>query len=115
MRLATLAEYTSDPSALRSADFILVAVPTPVDAAHIPDFRPLIGPVPGIAGLHLVAGFSGMGFKISPAVGLVVSELLLDGRASSVDIAAFAPDRFSRGGFIKAEWEYGDEEPSAYT
>ena len=40
MRLATHAEYTSDPSALRGADFILVAVPTPVDDAHIPDFRP---------------------------------------------------------------------------
>ena len=32
------AEYTSDASALREADFVLVAVPTPVDEAHIPDF-----------------------------------------------------------------------------
>ena len=43
MALATLAEYTSDPALLREADFILVAVPTPVDEAHIPDFGPLIG------------------------------------------------------------------------
>ena len=28
---------------LAEADFIIVAVPTPVDDAHIPDFRPLIG------------------------------------------------------------------------
>ncbi|MEP6994954.1 MAG: FAD-binding oxidoreductase [Acidobacteriota bacterium] len=80
-----------------------------------PDWRPLIGEVPGTSGLFLVAGFSGMGFKISPAVGLVVSELLLDGRASSVDIRDFAPDRFARGISIKAPWEYGDEEPTAYT
>jgi UDP-N-acetyl-D-galactosamine dehydrogenase len=40
-RLAVHAEYTSDASMLREADFVLVAVPTPVDAAHIPDFRPL--------------------------------------------------------------------------
>ncbi len=82
-----------------------------------PDFRPLIGEVPGTAGLYVAAGFSGMGFKISPAVGLVVSELLLDGRAKTVDITAFAPDRFARGGAgaIQAPWEYGDEEPSAYT
>ena len=40
-RLAVHAEYTSDASLLREADFILVAVPTPVDAAHIPDFGPL--------------------------------------------------------------------------
>ena len=43
MALATHAEYTSDPAALREADFILIAVPTPVDTAHIPDFGPLIG------------------------------------------------------------------------
>jgi UDP-N-acetyl-D-glucosamine/UDP-N-acetyl-D-galactosamine dehydrogenase len=34
---------TTDPSDLRRADFIVVAVPTPVDVAHIPDFAPLIG------------------------------------------------------------------------
>ncbi len=34
-------EYTSDPRLLSEADFILVAVPTPVDAAHNPDFAPL--------------------------------------------------------------------------
>ena len=69
-----------------------------------------------MAGLYVAAGFSGMGFKISPAVGLTVSELLLDGRASTVDISVFAPDRFARGGPIAAQWEYGDEEqPQAYT
>jgi UDP-N-acetyl-D-galactosamine dehydrogenase len=43
MALAVHAEYTSDPARLAAADFVLVAVPTPVDEAHIPDFRPLIG------------------------------------------------------------------------
>ncbi|MGH6623279.1 MAG: nucleotide sugar dehydrogenase, partial [Burkholderiaceae bacterium] len=43
MALATHAEYTSDPALLREADFILIAVPTPVDQAHIPDFGPLVG------------------------------------------------------------------------
>src|SRR5205085_3721347 len=33
----------SDPAALREADFVVVAVPTPVDEAHIPDFGPLAG------------------------------------------------------------------------
>lgn len=80
-----------------------------------PDFRPLIGATPGVGGLYVVCGFSGMGFKISPAIGLVVSELLLDGRAKAVDISAFDPERFAKGRAIKAEWEYGDEEPAAYT
>ena len=80
-----------------------------------PDFRPLIGPTPGVEGLFVVCGFSGMGFKISPAVGLCVAERLLDGGASTVDISAFDPARFARGEPIHAEWEYGDEEPAAYT
>ena len=34
---------TTDATALKEADFIIVAVPTPVDEAHIPDFSPLVG------------------------------------------------------------------------
>jgi UDP-N-acetyl-D-galactosamine dehydrogenase len=40
---ATKLEVTTNPRALREADFIIVAVPTPVDKAHNPDFGPLIG------------------------------------------------------------------------
>ncbi len=43
MQASSQAEYTADPSLLAQADIIVVAVPTPVDSAHIPDFRPLIG------------------------------------------------------------------------
>ena len=43
MRASPHAVYTGDPSMLAEADMIVVAVPTPVDNAHIPDFRPLIG------------------------------------------------------------------------
>ncbi len=34
---------TTDASMLKEADFIIVAVPTPVDEAHQPDFGPLLG------------------------------------------------------------------------
>ena len=43
MRAAEYAEYHTDPACLAEADVIIVAVPTPVDAAHNPDFGPLIG------------------------------------------------------------------------
>jgi len=43
MRASPQAVYTADPTLLAEADIIVVAVPTPVDNAHIPDFRPLIG------------------------------------------------------------------------
>jgi hypothetical protein len=50
-----------------------------------------------------------MGFKISPAVGLVISELLLDGKGHTIDIGPFGPDRFTQGRPIKAEYEYVDD------
>jgi sarcosine oxidase, subunit beta len=74
-----------------------------------PDARPLLGEIPGIGGLYVCAGFSGMGFKISPAIGIVMSELLLDGRAGSVDITSFRPSRFAEGKPIRAEFEYQDD------
>jgi sarcosine oxidase subunit beta len=74
-----------------------------------PDSRPLLGEIPGIRGLFVCAGFSGMGFKISPAIGLVMSELVLDGKASSVDIGPFRPSRFAENAPIKAEYEYVDD------
>ena len=42
LRAATQLTCHTDPEVLREADFIVVAVPTPVDEAHQPDFTPLI-------------------------------------------------------------------------
>jgi UDP-N-acetyl-D-galactosamine dehydrogenase len=42
-KAASKLQVTTNPTALREADFIIVAVPTPVDEAHNPDFGPLIG------------------------------------------------------------------------
>jgi UDP-N-acetyl-D-galactosamine dehydrogenase len=55
MRASTYAEYTSNPELLREADIIVVAVPTPVDNAHIPDFGPLIA-ASSVAGRHMKKG-----------------------------------------------------------
>ena len=43
LKAATLLEVTTDASLLAEADFVVVAVPTPVDQAHQPDFSPLVG------------------------------------------------------------------------
>ncbi|MCK6423479.1 MAG: nucleotide sugar dehydrogenase [Burkholderiaceae bacterium] len=43
LKAASLLYPTTDASALKEADFVVVAVPTPVDEAHIPDFSPLVG------------------------------------------------------------------------
>ncbi|MBP6901684.1 MAG: nucleotide sugar dehydrogenase [Burkholderiaceae bacterium] len=55
MASATHAVYTADGALLAEADIIIVAVPTPVDEAHIPDFRPLVGASTS-AGKHMKRG-----------------------------------------------------------
>ena len=49
------AVYTADASLLAEADIIVVAVPTPVDNAHIPDFRPLVSASASV-GRHMKPG-----------------------------------------------------------
>jgi sarcosine oxidase subunit beta len=61
-----------------------------------PDQHPLLGQA-GPEGFYLQCGLSGTGFKIAPAVGLCMSELILDGEAKSVDISIYRPMRFAEG------------------
>jgi glycine/D-amino acid oxidase-like deaminating enzyme len=74
-----------------------------------PDARPMLGEVPGRPGLVVAAGFSGMGFKISPAVGEALAELIVAGAASRVDLAAFRPGRFAEGAPIRPQLAYSDD------
>jgi sarcosine oxidase subunit beta len=64
-----------------------------------PDWNPVIAPVGGINGLILCAGFAGHGFKISPAVGDLVADLVLEGDSTDPDIPAsdFRLERFAEG------------------
>jgi sarcosine oxidase subunit beta len=71
-----------------------------------PDSRAVLGKVPGIDGLFVAAGFSGTGFKTSPAVGAAMAELILDGHSRTVDISPFAFERILRGSLIRTENEY---------
>lgn len=55
LKAASLLEPTIDPACLQDADFIVVAVPTPIDDAHTPDFGPLLKASESI-GRHLKRG-----------------------------------------------------------
>ena len=62
-----------------------------------PDSHPVIDAVDGIEGLYVCTGFSGHGFKLSPMVGVLMAELMLDGRATSIDISPLRMARFAEG------------------
>jgi len=70
------------------------------------DRHAILGRVDGIDGLYLATAFSGSGFKISPAVGVCMAELILDGRAKTVDIAAFSLKRFAEGKSLEGPYPY---------
>jgi sarcosine oxidase subunit beta len=71
------------------------------------DQRAVLGQI-GPEGFYCQCGFSGTGFKIAPAVGLCMSELIVYGAAKTVDITPFDPNRFARGELLKGENAYDD-------
>ena len=74
-----------------------------------PDARPLLGRPPGLAGLIIAAGFSGMGFKIAPAVGESLAGLIAGPPPGSVDLTPFRPSRFDEGAPIQPPHPYSDD------
>lgn len=71
-----------------------------------PDQHPIIGPA-GPQGFYLDCGFSGTGFKIGPAVGRCLAELILDGRATTVDLRPYRLERFDEGDPVRGAYPYG--------
>ncbi len=71
-----------------------------------PDWNPIIGPCPGIEGLYLAVGWSGHGFKLSPAVGEVVAAEVT-GRTPPVDVSALRPERFAEGRLLRLAYGPG--------
>jgi len=62
-----------------------------------PDDNPIIGEISGVKGFFCAVGFSGHGFQQGPAVGLLLSQLILDGQ-TEFDLKPFALERFGRIG-----------------
>jgi sarcosine oxidase subunit beta len=62
-----------------------------------PDKHALVGPSPGVEGLYLINGSSGHGVMHSAVLGQLLTEIMLDGRAHTLDIHALRPSRFAEG------------------
>ena len=72
-----------------------------------PDWNPVISPGP-LDGMVIAAGFSGHGFKIAPAVGQLVADLVIDGRSSDPRIpeSDFRFSRFADGELLTTPYPY---------
>ena len=65
-----------------------------------PDLTPVLGPVPALRGFLFATGCSGHGFAMGPVAGRLISELIVDGKAS-LDVSAFRFSRFAEGAIGK--------------
>jgi sarcosine oxidase subunit beta len=70
------------------------------------DRHAILGAVEGVDGLYLATAFSGSGFKIAPAVGQCMAELITEGAPKTVDIAAFGLRRFAEGRSPQGPYPY---------
>ena len=71
-----------------------------------PDWNPVLGRLPGVGGLVVGYGFSGHGFKLSPAVGRVLAQEAL-GIATDISLTPYAYERFSTGQLLVGSYGLG--------
>ena len=62
-----------------------------------PDLHPIIDQVDDIEGLYLCTGFSGHGFKLAPAIGICMAQMILEGGSKLVDFTPLRMSRFAEG------------------
>jgi sarcosine oxidase subunit beta len=67
-----------------------------------PDRHVILGTSASAPNFFLVNGSSGHGVMHAPALGQLLAEIILDGKAASLDVTQLAPDRFARGRAIPA-------------
>jgi sarcosine oxidase subunit beta len=71
-----------------------------------PDWNPVLGRLPDMAGLVVGYGFSGHGFKLSPGVGRVLAQEAL-GLPTDVPLTPYALERFRQGRLLTGRYGVG--------
>ena len=66
-----------------------------------PDAHPVIDGLGDPAGFYVVAGFSGHGFMHGPIAGLLIAEMIAEGRAHSLDVHELRFSRFAEGDLVR--------------
>jgi sarcosine oxidase, subunit beta len=75
--------------------------------AITPDWHPILDRLPDREGIYCAVGFSGHGFKMSPIVGQLMAELVVDGKTTTLDIMPLRLGRFAENDPVKTPYAYG--------
>ncbi|MCP3958779.1 MAG: FAD-binding oxidoreductase [bacterium] len=74
--------------------------------AVTPDWHPIVDEVPAGSGFYVCSGFSGHGFKLGPAVGVMVAEMLTGVSTPRFDPRFFRFSRYAENDPVRGQYEY---------
>lgn len=74
--------------------------------AITPDWHPIVDETPAGSGFYTCSGFSGHGFKLGPAVGLMMADRVTGVSEPQFDAHAFRLSRFAEGDPVRGQYEY---------
>ncbi|MBI3977868.1 MAG: FAD-binding oxidoreductase [Chloroflexi bacterium] len=77
------------------------------------DSHAVVDRVAEVEGLYVASGCSGNGFKVAPALGMCLAELITEGQFRTVDLTPFRLSRFAEGKPLVGAYEYADERGSS--
>ncbi len=74
--------------------------------AITPDWHPVIDELLPGSGFYICSGFSGHGFKLGPAVGVIVADMINGVSEPKFDPHIFRLSRFTEGDLVRGQYEY---------
>jgi glycine/D-amino acid oxidase-like deaminating enzyme len=74
--------------------------------AVTPDWHPIIDEVPAGSGCYICSGFSGHGYKLAPAVGLMVADRIAGDSSPTFRTDLFRLSRYAEGAAVRGQYEY---------
>jgi len=109
-------ENVSDKFVLESGERLVTSYPAMEQSQSIggyaslyaitPDWHPVVDELPAGSGLYVCSGFSGHGFKLGPAVGKMLADLVMGVEAPEFDAKMFSNGRFATNQSVKGQYEY---------
>lgn len=74
--------------------------------AITPDWHPVVDELPADSGFFICAGFSGHGFKLGPAAGVMVADMLTGQRPPEFNPHLFRLNRYAENDPVRGQYEY---------
>ena len=109
-------ENVSDEFVLESGERLVTSYPAMEQSQSIggyaslyaitPDWHPVIDELPTGSGLYVCSGFSGHGFKLGPAVGKMLADLVMGVEEPEFDAGMFRNGRFAANQPVRGQYEY---------